>query len=325
MEDHKPTSFTFEIDNFLEKEAVISSSTFSSGGCQWYAIVYPKGNGIEDHLALYLRVANSGSLQLGWKRQAKFSFALLNQSGNEFYKSTELCPVFCAQVPGWGFAKTLTLKKLQEKWFLEKNELIVKVQVQLIEVVNEAEVTGNETMDVGGFQVLYSQVIQVSRIFSRHPDIALNFRPKSQLVKTTYMNLLLKLIEKLEKPPHSFSETELSNIRTELVDLTDIGFKLDWLKKKLDEITLERKKTADASRIQELEQHNKNLKTELNMEKIKSAASAAKVLSLEQTVSTLKTKLNKKPKLSPNNSPANLATFFSRLSQKLKIKSLLCN
>ncbi|KAL0693716.1 hypothetical protein Bca4012_060896 [Brassica carinata] len=297
MEDHKPTSFTFEIDNFLEKEAVISSSTFSSGGCQWYAIVYPKGNGIEDHLALYLRVANSGSLQLGWKRQAKFSFALLNQSGNEFYKSTG-------------------------KLTTQTQRIVPSV---LRSVVNEAEVTGNETMDVGGFQVLYSQVIQVSRIFSRHPDIALNFRPKSQLVKTTYMNLLLKLIEKLEKPPHSFSETELSNIRTELVDLTDIGFKLDWLKKKLDEITLERKKTADASRIQELEQHNKNLKTELNMEKIKSAASAAKVLSLEQTVSTLKTKLNKKPKLSPNNSPANLATFFSRLSQKLKIKSLLCN
>lgn len=111
------------------------------------------------------------------------------------------------------------------------------------------------------------------------------------------MNLLLKLIEKLDKPPHSFSETELSNTRTELVDPTQTGFKLDWLKEKLDVIYLERKKTTDASRIQELEQHNKNLKAELNKEKIKSAA---KVLWLEQTVSNLKTKQNKKPKLSPN-------------------------
>ncbi|KAL0668840.1 hypothetical protein Bca4012_031544 [Brassica carinata] len=305
MEDHKPTSFTFEIDNFLEKEAVISSPTFSSGVCQWYANVYPKR-----------------------KWRAKFSFVLLNQSGKEFYKSTELCQVFCAQVPGWGIVKALTIKKLQEKGFMEKNKLIVKVQVQILEVVvtgnetmdvggfhgaevtgNEtmdvggfhgAEVTGNETMDVGGFHVLYSQAFQVSWIFVRHPDTALNFRPKSHLVKTTYMNLLLKLIEKLDKPPHSFSETELSNTRTELVDLTQTGFKLDWLKEKLDVIYLERKKTADASRIQELEQHNKNLKAELNKEKIKSAASAAKVLWLEQTVSTLKTKPNKKLKLSPN-------------------------
>ncbi|CAN6829401.1 unnamed protein product [Brassica oleracea var. botrytis] len=111
-------------------------------------------------------------------------------------------------------------------------------------------------MDVGGLHVLYSQAFQVSWIFVRHPDTALNFRPKSHLVKTTYMNLLLKLIEKLDKPPHSFSETELSNTRTELVDLTQTGFKLDWLKEKLDVIYLERKKTADASRIQELEQHN---------------------------------------------------------------------
>ncbi|KAG2302571.1 hypothetical protein Bca52824_031222 [Brassica carinata] len=237
MEDHKPTSFTFEIDNLLEKEAEISSPTFSSGGCQCMQVFIPK-----------------------------------------------------EMVTSWGRPKALTLKKLQEKGFMEKSKLIVKVQVQVLEVVSEAEVTGNETMDVGGFQVLYSQVIQVSRIFSRHPDIALNFRPKSQLVKTTYMNLLLKLIEKLDKPPHSFSETELSNTR----------FKLDWLKVKLDEITLERKKTADASRIQELEQHNKNLIAELNKEKIKTATSAAKVLWLEQTVSTLKTKQNKKPKLSPN-------------------------
>ncbi|KAG2277156.1 hypothetical protein Bca4012_042567 [Brassica carinata] len=300
MEDHKLTTFTFEIDNFSEKETVISSPTFSSGGCQWYANVYPKGNGIEDHLAVYLQVANYGSLQLGWKRRAKFSFVLLNQSGKEFYKSTELCNLYCAQVSGWGIAKVLTLKKLKEKGFVEKNKLIVKVQVQVLEVVNEAEVTGNETMNVKGFQVLYSQVVQVSWIFVNHPDIALNFKPKSHLVKTTYMNLLLKLIEKLDKPPHSFSETELSNTRTELVDLTQTGFKLDWLKEKLDVIYLERKKTADASRIQELEQHNKNLKAELNKEKIKSAASAAKVLWLEQTVSNLKTKQNKKPKLSPN-------------------------
>ena len=78
--------------------------------------------------------------------------------------------MFCAQVPGWGIVKALTIKKLQEKGFMEKNKLIVKVQVQILEVVvtgNEtmdvggfhgAEVTGNETMDVGGFHVLYSQV-----------------------------------------------------------------------------------------------------------------------------------------------------------------------
>ncbi|KAG2277153.1 hypothetical protein Bca52824_059708 [Brassica carinata] len=222
MEDHKPTSFTFEIDNLLEKEAEISSPTFSSGGCQCMQVFIPKEMVLKITWLYTSVLANSGSLQLGWKRRAKFSFVLLNQSGKEFYKSTGK---LTNKTQGWirdfrivqsilrsgfrlGYCKGLDSQKLKEKGFMEKSKLIVKVQVQVLEVVSEAEVTGNETMDVGGFKFF------ILRIFSRHPDIALNFRPKSQLVKTTYMNLLLKLIEKLDKPPHSFSETELSNTRT---------------------------------------------------------------------------------------------------------------
>ncbi|KAJ4878464.1 TRAF-like family protein [Raphanus sativus] len=303
MEDQKQTSFTFEIDNFTEKENFIHSPNFLSGGCEWFVEVYPKGHGIEDHLALYLHVANSGSLLLGWKRRVKYSFVLLNQSCKEIHKTTEWCNVFCSQATGWGFAKALTLKTLQEKGFMEKNKLIVKVQVNVLEVVDQGDVTGNETMDLSGFQVLYRQAFQVSWLFVRHPDIALNFKPKSQLVKTTYLNLLLKLIEKLGKPPHSFSKTDLSNIRSELIDLTEAGFKLDWLNKKLDDISLETKKEdANGTRVQELEEHIKNLKVELNKEKIKSAD---KVLILEKKVSELKNKLINEP-----NSASSKASFF---------------
>ncbi|CAH2047689.1 unnamed protein product, partial [Thlaspi arvense] len=77
------------------------------------------------------------------------------------------------------------------------------------------------------FQVLYSQVASVSRLFRKHPDIAANFKTKNQLVRTTYMNILLGLVEALNKPPHSLSETELSNARSKLIDLTQADFKLD--------------------------------------------------------------------------------------------------
>ncbi|VVA94044.1 unnamed protein product [Arabis nemorensis] len=73
--------------------------------------------------------------------------------------------------------------------------------------------------------------------------------------------------EKLNKPPHSFSEAEISKARSELIDLTEAGFKLYWLKTKLDEVSLEWKKTiTDGSR--ELEEHIKNLKVELDKEKV---------------------------------------------------------
>ncbi|CAA7029614.1 unnamed protein product [Microthlaspi erraticum] len=80
--------------------------------------------------------------------------------------------------------------------------------------------------------------------------------------------------------------------QSELIELTEAGFKLDWLKTKLDEVTLERKKSnSDGSRVQELEEQNKNLKVELSKEKTKSSA---KVLSLEQRVSDVENELNKK-------------------------------
>ncbi|CAH8350847.1 unnamed protein product [Eruca vesicaria subsp. sativa] len=290
MEKQKPTSFTFEIDNFSEKGALIESPKFVSGGCEWYLMVYPKGNNTVGHLSLYLHVANTGSLRLGWKRQTSYSFVLLNQSGKDVYRKPEFSSCFCAVFPSWGWLRAVPLKDLQENGFVEKNKLIVKVEVQVLEVVDESQVTGKETLDVRGFQVLYSQVNHVNRIFFDHPDIALNFKPKSQLVKTTYMNILLGLIWKLNKPAHIFSEAELSNSRIELADLTETGFKLEWLKTRLNEICWVRKKIVDDSaRVKELEENKKNLKAELNMEK-------AKVCSLEQTVVDLKAKLNKKRK-----------------------------
>ncbi|CAN6924464.1 unnamed protein product [Brassica oleracea] len=299
MEDRKQTSFTFEIDNFWDKEALIRSPNFFSGGCQWFVDVYPRGCGIEDHLSTFLCVANPESLLLGWKRRAILSLILLNVSGKRLYRTYRdgpPCKTFCAQFPAWGWADAMPLEMLQENGFMEKNKLIVQVNVQVVEVVDEAEVTGKETLDVNGFQVLYSEVGQVTTIFAKHPDVALNFIPKSQLVKTVYMKLLMFLIEKLNKPPRSFIKNELSNARMELIDLTKAGFKLDWLKEKLDEISLERKKAnGDGSlssygfRVQELEEQVKNLNLKLDTEKVKSA----KVLSLEQTVSDLRDELSK--------------------------------
>ncbi|CAA7029611.1 unnamed protein product [Microthlaspi erraticum] len=207
MEDQ--TSFTFEIDNFSDKEAVIFSPKFSSGGCEWYFRVHPKGDIVDDHLSLFLCVENPESLRLGWKRRASYSLALLNQSGKELYRKDESCQLFCAQFTSWGKAKTLPLKKLQEEGFLEKNKLIVRVEVKVIEVVDQGDATANETFDYNGFRVLYSQVISVSNLFTKHPDIAANLSFKNQLLKTSCMNILLGLIQTLEKTPHSISETEL--------------------------------------------------------------------------------------------------------------------
>ncbi|CAN7111342.1 hypothetical protein IGI04_002198 [Brassica rapa subsp. trilocularis] len=96
------------------------------------------------------------------------------------------------------------------------------------------------------------------------------------------MNLILGLIDKLDKPPRSFTSTELSIAGKELIDIKS------WLQSKLVkdkafEVSLEwKKENIDNYRI-------KNLNLDLETEKLKSAA---KVLSLEQTVSELRDELS---------------------------------
>ncbi|KAF2544084.1 hypothetical protein F2Q68_00031524 [Brassica cretica] len=94
-------------------------------------------------------VANPESLPLGWKKQASYSFALLNQSGEELYRTPESCKLFRPQFTGWGSPKAFTLQKLQDMGYLE-NKLILKVDVKVIESVDEGAVTGNDMLDVRG-------------------------------------------------------------------------------------------------------------------------------------------------------------------------------
>ncbi|CAL9245923.1 unnamed protein product [Arabidopsis halleri] len=140
-----------------------------------------------------------------------------------------------------------------------------------------------ETMDVNGFQVFPSQVESVSHIFKRHPDIGLGFRPKNQQIRKAYMNELLSVIDMLCQPPEKLSENDLRNADETLVDLIDAGFKLDWLKTKLDDIS-EKKKIEQGSgarlqtmeeELQKLKQMFLDLESQLQMEKAE--ASAARV------------------------------------------------
>ncbi|CAA7032753.1 unnamed protein product [Microthlaspi erraticum] len=268
MENEERTSFTFEIDNFSEKGTAISSPTFSSGSCEWLIVVSTRVDSACESLCLDLGVAYPESLRLGWKRRARFSFSLLNQSCKELQRTSESCSLFFAQKSRWGWS--FPLEQIQANGVLEKNKLRVKVEVKVVEVVDEGVVTGNETFDFHGFQVLCSQAASVSQHFRNYPDFAVNVRTKNQLVKTTYMNILLGLIETLNKPPDSLSETELNNALSELLELTEAGFKLNWLMKKLIEVSLEwTKENGDVCRVQVLREHIKNLEVEMEKEKAK--------------------------------------------------------
>ncbi|XP_033147570.1 MATH domain and coiled-coil domain-containing protein At2g42465 [Brassica rapa] len=146
---------------------------------------------------------------------------------------------------------------------VETNSLI-EFYIQVVEAFNgeggdvSNKKNKNKTVDINGFQVLASQVTKVRKIFTAHPDIALDFKPTIQEVKTAYMNVLLRVIKTLHKPPKSLSETRLSKASSELSELMKVGFKLDWLRLKLDGVSLERKKiNVDGSQVQQVEERVK--------------------------------------------------------------------
>ncbi|XP_018484522.1 MATH domain and coiled-coil domain-containing protein At3g58210-like [Raphanus sativus] len=101
---------------------------------------------------------------------------------------------------------------------------------------------GDGTVEIDGFRVYYSEVECVRRIFERHPETAVNVRPKNQLVKNAYMNNLLDLIDIACLAPQELTEEELRDAENTLLDLVGVDFELDWLKKKLDELCVKKTK-----------------------------------------------------------------------------------
>ncbi|KFK37097.1 hypothetical protein AALP_AA4G212700 [Arabis alpina] len=328
-------SFRFEIDNFSKKESVIVSKTFEFGGCEWFICLYPKASHhAENHMSLFLCVANHRSLQTGWKRSAAFYFVVLNQSDKELYRSSyksgQETNVFCAEHKYYGQKKALPLSQFQKKRFLENDKLIIDVYINVTEVVDgegeedvsEKNETGEEehvsekkeTVEINGFHVLASKLTLVKKLFAEHPDVAEDFKLKNKAVKTAYMNVLLKLVKKLEKPPKSLSETKLSKARSKLSELMDVGFNLGWLESKLDEISLEKKKLDDESRVQKIEERVKSLELmELGF-KLESLKTKLGELTLERkeadAYESLFQQLDKRVKSLELNEPAFLETVL---------------
>ncbi|CAA7060672.1 unnamed protein product [Microthlaspi erraticum] len=113
---------------------------------------------------------------------------------------------------------------------------------------------GDGTVEVNGFRVFYSEVDFVRKIFERQPETATNIRPKNQLVKNAYMNNLLDLIDIICLAPQELTEEELRDAEKTLLELAEVGFELDWLKRKLEELCVKKKKMETrGARVRELD------------------------------------------------------------------------
>ncbi|KAG2324806.1 hypothetical protein Bca52824_007534 [Brassica carinata] len=280
---------TWAIKNFSSLRCEkLHSDPFVAGGCKWRLCAYPKGNNV-DYLFLFLEVADYKSLPSGWRRQARYLLNIVNQSSSKRSRQNDAEKWFDEKSPRWGRLSMFPLNEIQakESGFLVNGELKIVAEIEVLEVIGKLDVaeeasTMTETMVVNGFQLLPSQVDFVSHLFERHPEISSEFHTENPNLRTGYMSLLLSLIETLRQPPHELLKTDLAKAHAALGSLTNAGFKLYWLEKKLDELS-EKKEKEEAVEFQmrEIEEELKGLKQkclhlEVQLEKQKSVVSAAK-------------------------------------------------
>ncbi|KAL0866983.1 hypothetical protein Bca101_046101 [Brassica carinata] len=221
------------------------------GDCKWRLFAYPKGKDKDDHLSLFLEVADSESLPSGWRKYVKFRQSSLRW--------------FDEKATGWGIPSLIPLTKLhdEKEGLLVNGDLVIDAEVDVLEVIgsfdeSEESHLGKETMNVNGFQVLVSQEESVRRIFEMHPDIADGFRAKNQHLRNACMSFLLSLIETLCVSLQELSNADLVEADVALTYVRDAGFKVDWLEKKL-EIVKEKKEKEKCSLIRLEEMKDKLL------------------------------------------------------------------
>ncbi|XP_048593043.1 protein RESTRICTED TEV MOVEMENT 3-like [Brassica napus] len=277
MEKKFDKKFTWVIKDFSSLQSVnILSDTFVVRGCKWQLNAYPKGNKGQNFLSLFLEVACCGSLPSGWRRHARFRLIVVNQRSETLSRQLEGQNWFEEKANGWGFQSMLSLDEINAKdsGFLVNGELKIVVEIELLEVIGK--------VDVNGFHFLSSQVEFVSRMFEKHPETASEVHLKNPNLRTGYMSLLLSLIDTLCQSPHKLPKDYLGEAYYALESLTDAGFKLDWLEKKISQVSekKEREKDGEIRRL-EIEKELKNLKEkcsdlEAQLEKEKSEALAAK-------------------------------------------------
>ncbi|KAL0714707.1 hypothetical protein Bca4012_021686 [Brassica carinata] len=232
--------FTWVIEDFSSLHTeTCSSAPVLIGDCKWFLLIHPKVDNVSS-LSMGLEVADPESLPSEWRR----------------YKALK-----------WKFPTGVPLTELldEKEGFLVNGELMIVAEIEVHEVIGKSDCSEEseegapqqsmkiddgpkpcdvilnqtqESINVNGFQVLPSQVNSVKLIFERHPDIAVGFRSKNQQLRKISMNFLLSLIDTLCQSLQEISSEDLVDVEAALTYLKYVGFEVDWLERKLEQVKL---------------------------------------------------------------------------------------
>jgi len=117
------------------KKAEYSTTTVDNLGNKWRLIVYVNGNGraSNNHLSLFLQVADADDLPFGWKKAVSYVLTLehpqegagLSYAKRNPDKTFKLCP----KAIDWGWSQFITSDRIQQESFVSNDTLVVRASV----------------------------------------------------------------------------------------------------------------------------------------------------------------------------------------------------
>ncbi|XAR67431.1 Ubiquitinyl hydrolase 1 [Bertholletia excelsa] len=120
--DAPPAHYILKIESFpsfLKNIEFHESAIFESGGYKWKLCLYPNGNKkreVKDHVSLYLAIAETKALPLGWEVNAICKFFVFDHIQNKYLTiQFEDDKCFHQLKTEWGFDKLLPLNALNDE------------------------------------------------------------------------------------------------------------------------------------------------------------------------------------------------------------------
>ncbi|KAF3521728.1 hypothetical protein F2Q69_00049424 [Brassica cretica] len=291
------------------------SRPYSVAGCDWHLSACPKG----DYLCLYLELEPE-SLPPGWSRDVRVTFTLVNKGWRYTNKTLGAQCCFNAKNSIHGFEEFLPLSKLldtHERFMVNYRRIVLaeihvlldivvpKEPVKVIEPLSCKVSSGgsapkedvddealslasngsslhqvksleaaSQTVENGGGRRGFNNVIYVTEICN---NVVKEIQPVKETMNVNGFEVFSS------QSPDKLSEDDLRNADDTLADLIAVGFKLNWLKSKLNEVTEKKKmEQGTGARLKTMEEQLQklklmflNLETQLQTEKVEALAARA--------------------------------------------------
>lgn len=105
-------------------------------GNKWRLIIYVNGNGraSNNHLSLFLQVADADDLPFGWKKAVSYVLTLEHPKGSNLCyakrnpdKTFKMCP----KAIDWGWSQFITSDRIQQEGYIHNDSLTVRASVTI--------------------------------------------------------------------------------------------------------------------------------------------------------------------------------------------------